>query len=235
MLLFDALGSTLGLLDSNGLLQTEYTYDPFGATTATGTANPNPLQYTGRENDGTGLYNYRARYYSPTLQRFISEDPVGSSGGDINLYAYALSSPTNFTDPLGFTVDATTIAGCFDTIRQARQRQKQMQTSGRTGIKGLMDAAEEMLRTLWETIECIAPVIIIGAATGGNGEGEGDNPNRPPGRESTEGEKLEQENRAIVRYQRERGWDAVARRLEQRNKPWFGRRFARWLKGKFWK
>jgi hypothetical protein len=166
------------------------------------------------------------------LQRFISEDPLGFAGGDINLYVYALSSPTNFTDPLGFTVDATTIAGCFDTIRQARQRQKQMQTSGRTGIKGLMDAAEEILRTLWETIECIAPVIIIGAATGGNGEGEGDNPNRPGGRELSEGERLEQKNLAIVRYQERTRWQRFADRVEQRNKPWFGR-FVRRLK--FWK
>ena len=37
----------------------------------------NPFQYTGRENDATGLYYYRARYYSPTLRRFISEDPLG--------------------------------------------------------------------------------------------------------------------------------------------------------------
>jgi RHS repeat-associated protein len=77
ILLFDALGSTLGLLDTNGVLQTEYTYGPFGETTATGAASPNPFQYTGRENDATGLYYYRARYYSPTLRRFISEDPLG--------------------------------------------------------------------------------------------------------------------------------------------------------------
>ena len=101
ILLFDALGSTVGLLDTNGVLQTEYAYEPFGATTATGTTSTNPFQYTGRENDATGLYNYRARYYSPTLRRFISEDPLGFFGGDINLYAYVLSSPTNFTDPLG--------------------------------------------------------------------------------------------------------------------------------------
>jgi RHS repeat-associated protein len=37
----------------------------------------NPAQYTGRENDGTGLYYYRGRYYSPTLQRFASQDPLG--------------------------------------------------------------------------------------------------------------------------------------------------------------
>ncbi len=55
---------------------------------------------TGRENDSTGLYFYRARYYSPTLQRFISEDPIGFDGG-INLYTYAGNQPTGRVDPSG--------------------------------------------------------------------------------------------------------------------------------------
>src|SRR5207247_7932556 len=38
----------------------------------------NPFQYTGRENDATGLFHYRARYYNPAMQRFISEDPNSS-------------------------------------------------------------------------------------------------------------------------------------------------------------
>src|SRR6266542_4267506 len=76
-LLGDALGSILALTDDAGTVQTQYTYEPFGTTTVAGQANANPLQYTGRENDGTGLYDYRARYYSPARQRFISEDPIG--------------------------------------------------------------------------------------------------------------------------------------------------------------
>ena len=75
-LLPDALGSTVALADSAGAVQTEYTYEPFGKTTVTGTPSSNPFQYTGRENDGTGLYYYRARYYHPEFQRFISEDPI---------------------------------------------------------------------------------------------------------------------------------------------------------------
>ena len=55
-------------------LSAQYSYDPFGGTVASG-SSPNAAQYTGRENDGTGLYCYRARYYSPALDRFISEDP----------------------------------------------------------------------------------------------------------------------------------------------------------------
>ncbi|HEX6291760.1 MAG TPA: RHS repeat-associated core domain-containing protein [Herpetosiphonaceae bacterium] len=104
-LLTDRLGSTLALVDGSGAVQTEYTYDPFGNTTASGAPNANASQYTGRENDGTGLYYYRARYYSPTFQRFISEDPMGFAGGDVNLYAYVGNSPTNFTDPRGLFLD----------------------------------------------------------------------------------------------------------------------------------
>ena len=76
--LTDALGSAIALTDPASGVQTEYTYEPFGRTTATGTSSTNPFQYTDRENDGTGLYYYRARFYHPELQRFISEDPIYS-------------------------------------------------------------------------------------------------------------------------------------------------------------
>ena len=97
----DVLGSALALADSTGAIQTEYTYEPFGRTTVTGVSNTNPFQYTGRENDGTGLYYYRARYYHPGLQRFISEDPIHFFGGDINLYGYVGNDPLKYTDPHG--------------------------------------------------------------------------------------------------------------------------------------
>lgn len=100
--LVDALGSPIALADSSGAVQTQYTYDPFGSTSITGTSSTNPSQYTGRENDGTGLYYYRARYYSPSMQRFISEDPMGLLAG-INIYAYANNNPVSFADPSGMS------------------------------------------------------------------------------------------------------------------------------------
>ena len=78
----DALGSTVGLVGSAGTIATSYTYQPFGATTVSGASNSNTYEFTGRENDGTGSYYYRARYYSPTDQRFISQDPKDFDGGD---------------------------------------------------------------------------------------------------------------------------------------------------------
>ncbi|GEM_PF-2531202 len=97
----DALGSTLALTNSSGAIQTEYVYEPFGKTTVSGTASNNTSKYTGREDEGTGLYFYRARYYSPSLQRFISEDPIEFEAGDVNLYGYVENDPINFIDPSG--------------------------------------------------------------------------------------------------------------------------------------
>jgi RHS repeat-associated protein len=98
--LTDALGSTLALTDSSGTTQTQYTFEPFGNTTSTGSASTNSFAYTGRELDATGLYYYRARYYNPGLQRFVSEDPIRFRGG-LNFYPYVFNSPPNGTDPFG--------------------------------------------------------------------------------------------------------------------------------------
>jgi RHS repeat-associated protein len=100
-MLQDGLGSAIGLVGSGQSIATSYTYQPFGGTTATGASNGNSYQFTGRENDDTGLYYYRARYYSPTLQRFIAQDPIGFRGGDANLYGYTGEDPVNEIDPLG--------------------------------------------------------------------------------------------------------------------------------------
>ncbi|HST47712.1 RHS repeat-associated core domain-containing protein [Jatrophihabitans sp.] len=100
-LLTDALGSTIALTDGLGAVATSYTYDPYGVVSSTGTADVNDQKFTGRQDDGTGLDYYRARYYSPAVQRFISQDPAGAAGSGNNLYAYAADSPTNFTDPSG--------------------------------------------------------------------------------------------------------------------------------------
>jgi len=107
----DALGSAVALADASGTVQTAYTYAPFGDTTVTGTASDNPYQFTGREDDGTGLYYYRARYYHAGLGRFVSEDPLEFGGGDANLYAYVFNAPTTYADPLGLYTASFCIKG----------------------------------------------------------------------------------------------------------------------------
>src|SRR5207245_1808712 len=106
----DALGSVLALTGQNGVSQTTYNYDAFGKTTIAGTSS-NPFQYTGRENDGTGLYYYRARYYNPSLGRFLSEDWFPTT----NRYPYVLSNPLRFKDTLGLLVLGTRAGGTLAT------------------------------------------------------------------------------------------------------------------------
>jgi RHS repeat-associated protein len=98
----DILGSTLALANDAGAVATQYSYEPFGASTASGAASSNPYQFAFHQNDGTGLYYYSARYYSPSLARFISQDPSGVRGG-INLYEYAGDQPVNFEDATGLS------------------------------------------------------------------------------------------------------------------------------------
>lgn len=100
-ILTDVLGTTIALTDAAGSVRTEYNYEAFGRTSTTGDSNNNPFQFTQRENDGTGFYYYRARYYHPGLQRFMSEDPIRFMGGDLNLYAYVANKPADLTDPFG--------------------------------------------------------------------------------------------------------------------------------------
>ena len=99
--LSDSPGSTIALANSAGAIATQYTYEPFGNVTPSGATSTNPYQFTGRENDATGLYYYRARYYSPTFQWFASHDPIGFAGGDANLYGYVIDDPVDYLDPFG--------------------------------------------------------------------------------------------------------------------------------------
>ncbi len=96
--LVDAVNSTIATADHNGKLASSFSYEPFGKTTATSTY---PFQFTGRVPATAGLYYYRARYYCPSVGRFISEDPIGFGGGSTLLYEYAANNPLNRTDPNG--------------------------------------------------------------------------------------------------------------------------------------
>jgi len=99
----DALGSVIVLTDESGNVKTTYSYDPFGHVTLSGEASDNPFQFAGRENDGTGLLYERNRYYSYELHRYISQDPIGLAGGDVNLYVRVGNNPVNWVDPRGLT------------------------------------------------------------------------------------------------------------------------------------
>ncbi|MEQ1741238.1 MAG: RHS repeat-associated core domain-containing protein, partial [Candidatus Nitrotoga sp.] len=90
--LTDALGSVVAMLKDDASVQNYYAYSPYGETTPSANDDGNSSEYTGRENDLTGVYYYRARYFDPVLKRFISADPIGLGGG-VNFYGYVGGNP----------------------------------------------------------------------------------------------------------------------------------------------
>jgi RHS repeat-associated protein len=102
----DHLTSTAAVSGHNGGTLQSIQYGAFGAVRANSGSSPNRLKYTGREDDGTGLYYYRARYYDPGIGRFISEDPLGFEAGEVNFYAYVGNDPVNANDPSGHIGEA---------------------------------------------------------------------------------------------------------------------------------
>ncbi len=62
------------------------------------------FQYAGEERDEDGIIFLRARYYNPSIGRFMSRDPLRKSGPGItgwNRYAYAGDNPVTLVDPSG--------------------------------------------------------------------------------------------------------------------------------------
>ena len=92
-----------------GQVVQRFTYTPFGVQTVlTGTwassTSAADIAYGfqgGRYDSATGLYNFQHRDYSPTLQRWIEQDPLGFGAGDSNLYRMEGDNPGDRTDPGG--------------------------------------------------------------------------------------------------------------------------------------
>jgi RHS repeat-associated protein len=114
--LADHQGSIRDLaLVSSGALANHINFDSYGRILSeTNTAVDSLFGYTNREFDEeTGLQYNRARYYSPDLGRFISQDPAGFSAGDANLYRYVGNSPLMLIDPSGLGSTSYTDVGSY--------------------------------------------------------------------------------------------------------------------------
>jgi len=114
----DHLGSSSVITDQSGVRVEALQYLPYGV-------HWNPVassvdvhhKYTGQErDDSTGLYFYGARYYDPSLGRFISPDTIVPSSQNpqvLNRYSYVGNNPLRYTDPTGhlFGIDDLIISG----------------------------------------------------------------------------------------------------------------------------
>lgn len=99
-LLGDHLGSVTTVLWASGAVKDNQRYNPWGEVRWAQSGNPiTGYSYTSqRYDDALGLYDYNARYYDPTIGRFISADTIvpSMSNADSRLTPLTVS----FSEPV---------------------------------------------------------------------------------------------------------------------------------------
>lgn len=102
---YNAIGNTIAMTDQTQAIVNKYAYDEFGNILNQQETISQPFKFVGQHGvmtEPNGFYYMKARYYDPNVGRFISEDPIGFEGGDVNLMAYASNNPLLNIDPTGF-------------------------------------------------------------------------------------------------------------------------------------
>jgi RHS repeat-associated protein len=146
--LTDALGSVRVLATSStstvGIVD-RVDYDAFGdITNETNATGGDRFKYAGGQFDPvTGLYYDGARYYSPAIGRFLTQDPSGFGGGDPNVYRYVQNGPINGTDPTGLR-EVPQETGPSTDVAQRTGSASPNESQSQAGESGTSGTDEEM-------------------------------------------------------------------------------------------
>lgn len=125
----DGISSTQLVTDESGAQVGRMVYGAWGETLSSSESVPGVLdvRFVGglgvRNDAATGLIWMRHRWYDPTLNRFISRDPIGLAGGS-NLYKYSANNPATFIDsqglwtlhPMAATFGKNLVYGAIGTV-----------------------------------------------------------------------------------------------------------------------
>lgn len=91
-----------------------------------------------------------ARYYDPTVGRFMSEDTTGFKGG-VNFYPYVTNDPANQTDPVGLDSDSQRCRYLREKIANLEEsitkRQRDLQDDPK-GLPGSCPATDKIKPSL---------------------------------------------------------------------------------------
>lgn len=109
----NAHGDVVNLTDADGNVTKSYTYDAFGVEKNIDDSDTNAFRYCGEYYDAeTGTIYLRARYYNPTIGRFISRDSYTGKIEDplsLNFYTYCHNNPVQYVDENGHWPKLSTI------------------------------------------------------------------------------------------------------------------------------
>ena len=99
----DYLGTPFQMFDEHGNKTWDCTLDVYGKVTSFEgrSLSDCPFRFQGQyEDEETGLYYNRFRFYDSSIGNYISQDPIGLTGNNPTLYAY-VKNINNWTDVLG--------------------------------------------------------------------------------------------------------------------------------------
>jgi RHS repeat-associated protein len=152
----DHLGTVRALVDASGTNVVEaYHFDAWGRVTAyngagvelLASAIGNRYLFQGREFSwASGLYYFRARWYDPVTGRWLSNDPIGVSGG-LNQYRALRCSPIEHVDRDGRRVEHFGSVSVFDIARFDAAMASLSEHGGTVG-KALVRAARDESTTV---------------------------------------------------------------------------------------
>jgi RHS repeat-associated protein len=106
----DANWNVTAVVNGSGVVQERYAYDSFGAvmvytptySVLSASGHAQTVLFQGfRQDQTTGWYEADERWYSPTLGRWVTTDPILFEGGDNNFYGFVGNDPNGLTDPSG--------------------------------------------------------------------------------------------------------------------------------------
>jgi RHS repeat-associated protein len=112
----DRLGSIRAITDGSGTVVGSFRTDEFGIPTASTGAGSSPFRYSGEPVDASGLTYLRARYYDPSIGRFMSRDPFAGAACtpvSLNRYIYVHENPTTWSDPSGLSPSSSVLSGGY--------------------------------------------------------------------------------------------------------------------------
>jgi len=100
----DPLGSVSKVLDASLNVTDTFEYWPYGEERVRTGSTPTPFRYVGAlgyYRDAVGRLYVRARVLRPDYGCWLTEDPMGTVGGEINALRYSDCRPTDRIDRLG--------------------------------------------------------------------------------------------------------------------------------------
>ena len=144
-------GDIIEIVNASGNTVATYRYDAWGNViyqwdSGLGIAHINPYRYRGyRFDTETGLYYLNARYYDPSIGRFISADSINyldpSSEQGLSLYAYCGNNPIMRVDEEGNFWNLIAGAAIGAIIGAATSVVVQLVTTGEVKIEQVLLSA----------------------------------------------------------------------------------------------